>query len=347
MADLTTFPQDRIRIFNREGINIAEFRASVERSWVLGEEGRAVFGYPIRKTEVVNENIIQFGNYILIENSVLPPWVGVIDVPRVWGTRAVEVYAYTPERMLNYRRSALEVEYKYPPGTIFKKLIQRLNRLDKTLLTPGDIWEGGSIMELILLPNPLSDYLYKVRDEGKKYWNWRPVVTDMGRLVIYGDYFENLGETTEAILQTGNVEAVNSIMVEDEPLFNDILGYGDGETWGSKPYWNIVQQDSIAKYGLRQSAEEYQGVTDKMVVKNNVYKSLEQVKNTKKVFRLTALNKGDTFKFLKLGNRLKARLEGIGFTNGLLGYDTLVQIEGMAYDPQDQNQIELVVTEVI
>lgn len=202
-------------------------------------------------------------------------------------------------------------------------------------------------MELILTPAPLSDYLYKVRDEGKKYWNWRPVISDMGRLVIYGDYFENLGETTEAILQTGNLEAVNSILVEDDPIANDILGYGDGETWGSKPYWNVINQDSVAKYGLRQSAEEYQGVTDKYVVRNNVIKSLMETQAPKKIFRLTALNKGETFRYLKLGNRVMARLEGIGFYNSAPGYNAMVQIEGMAYDPMDGNQIELVVTEVL
>lgn len=54
-------PQDRIRIFNRDGFPLAEFRASIDRSWVCGDEGRATFTYPSRKTEIVNSNILKIG----------------------------------------------------------------------------------------------------------------------------------------------------------------------------------------------------------------------------------------------------------------------------------------------
>ena len=132
---LSTIPQDRIRVFDRTGAPVAEFRASVSRSWMIGDEGRAEFDYPTRKTDVVSKRVLNFGNWILIENNVLPPWVGMIDFPREWTTRVVTVKAYTPERQFLYRRGPLELTVRGSAGDIFTTLIQLTNSASPPLRT--------------------------------------------------------------------------------------------------------------------------------------------------------------------------------------------------------------------
>ena len=77
MADPNNTPQDRVRIFDRTGKALAEFRTSVNRSLVIGDEGRAQFDYPSRKREVVNYDVLRPGNWLFVQNDSLPPWVGV------------------------------------------------------------------------------------------------------------------------------------------------------------------------------------------------------------------------------------------------------------------------------
>jgi len=158
-----------------------------------------------------------------------------------------------------------------------------------------------------------------------------------------------LGNDTQAILQAGdggNLEENNKMLVEDDPLINEWFAYGDGETWTSKPSATVNNQLSIQKYGLRQGVQEYSGVTNEATLVTNANQELSTTREPLRTGKINALNVGDTFSQLALGNRLTLRLEKIGFT-GTAQYETLVRIIGMKYDPEDKNVIELVTEEVI
>lgn len=345
-------PEDRVRIFDREGFPIAEFRAAVERSWSLVDEGRALFTYPSRKTDVVNEKTLQFGNWLLVESTALPPWVGVIDTPREWSPRVVAVHAYTPERVFGWRRGPLEKKVKQPPGALFAYLLSLVNNAEITILKPGDLWLGGKTREETFNPTPLSEDLARIVERSGEEYTWRPVIEDTGRLAVYADWAQVLGADTGALLQEGkgrgNVESVGNILVEDGDIVNDMLAYGDGQSWTSKPTFIFRIDDSISRYGLRQTAEEFSGVTDKTSLEDNADDALKTAKNPTRSFHLNAANVGDTFQYLRIGNILDLRFESMGFTGGGIGHEASVRITGMAYDPAStKSKVELVVEEVL
>jgi hypothetical protein len=348
MADSKEIPKDTVKIFNIDGsVQVAQFQARVERSWAIGDESRATFTYSSRKTEIVNDDVLRFGNWILLENDALMPWVGVIDIPRKWTSRTVMVHCYSPEHVFGWRRGPLERTLTGSAGTIFANLLSYVNTAQPTPITSGSIWRGGPQREETINPTPLSEDLLRLYERSQEEYQWRPVVTDSGRLLIYADWVERLGEDTAALLHEGkgggNLEASSNILVEDGPIINDLLGYGEGATWLSKPTVPVIDPASIARYGLRQGAKEFQGVTSAATIKVNAVKELAKVSEPPKTFALTALNVGDTFKYFRMGNRLNLQFQNIGLGVAGVGLQIKIRIVGAHYDPQMKNKIKLVV----
>lgn len=349
MADTSTTPQDRIRIYNRFGVELAEFRASVERSWALGDEGRALFNYPINQSKVVNDNVLRYGNWMLIENSVLPRWVGVLDTPREWNNRQVAIHAYTPEHVFGQRRGPTELKLTGSAGAIFAQMINLVNTAEPTVIRSGNIWYGGVSREQTLNPTLLNENLADLWERSGEDYNWQPSVDANGNLVVFGDWYKKLGTDYDVHLHQGtgggNIELSNNVMVEDGDIVNNFMAYGDGMSWADKPYAIISDTDSINKYGLRQGSKEYFGVSTLATLQEHAGEYVRRNANSIKTFHVNALNKGDTFKYIGLGNTLNLRLQSAGFTGVNLGYETNVRITGMSYDPDVRNKIELVCEE--
>lgn len=344
---MNNIPEDRIRIFNREGIALAEFQAAVDRSWCIGDEGRAGISLPTRKTEIVNERVLNFGNWLLVENTVLPPWVGVIDTPREWHARNVTICAYTPEHVFGWRRGPLEEVLTGSAGTIFEKILGFVNAPEATIIRAGSIWTGGSQRQETINPTKLSEDLKRIYERSGEEYQWRPVIGADGRLVVYADWKGTIGTATSIILQEGgNVEAVNNTLVEDGDIVNDLLAYGDGETWESKPNAEVIDQTSRGKYGLRQSSEEYSGVTDKTTLQANGKELVNGAKDPLNSYQVNALNVGATFQYMQLGNRVNLRMQNAGFLSNGLGLNKTVRITAMSYDTDMRGKISLVVNDV-
>lgn len=349
MADTNTTPQDRIRIYNRAGIELAEFRASVERSWALGDEGRAEFYYPVNQPKVVNDNVLRYGNWMFVQNSALPPWVGVLDTPRDWNNRQVVVRAYTPEHVFGQRRGPTELKLTGSAGAIFAKLIDLVNAPELTVIRSGNIWFGGIGREQTINPTPLNNELENLWERSGEDYTWRPSVDASGRLFVFGDWFKKLGVDYDVHLHQGtgggNIEMVSNVLVEDGDIINDFMAYGDGLSWTSKPYAVISDTDSAGKYGLRQGSREYFGVSTVGTLQEHAAEFIRKNSKSIKAFRINALNKGATFNYIGLGNTLNLRLQNAGFMGESLGYETNVRITGMSYDPDIRNKIELVCEE--
>lgn len=349
MGASQNYPNERIRIFDRQGFPLAEFRASVERSLVIGGEGRAEFNYPSRKTDVVNEKVLQFGNWLLVESDTLPPWVGVIDTPREWSPRTVAVHAYTPEHVFGWRRGPRELKITGSAGTLFIKLLTLVNQEELTVIRAGEIWRAGNQREETLNPTKLSDDLERIQERSGEEYNWRPDTDPSGRLIVYADWVERLGVDTTALLHEGkrggNIENVRNSFIEDGDIINDVFAVGDGMSWASRPGHIVIDAESMDKYGLRQKSIQYSGVSNTNTLRENALQEITQSANTAKIFHVNALNVGETFAHLRLGNTMILRFENMGFSAGL-GFETTVRITGMVIDSKQKDKVELSLQEV-
>ena len=331
---------DRLRIFNRSGFEIASFQASVSRSWAVGLEGRASFEYASRKTNIVNEEVLRFGNYLLVESDILPAWIGAIDTPRSWSKDAVTVNAYTLERLFQYRRGALEQKLTGSAGTIFGRMVNIINAAEKTVLQIGTTWTGSVSREETLNPNTLERNLKSLQERSGEDYEFVPQIVN-GRLVVFANWVQSLGvETPLTLLEGGNIE--NARMTEDDNIINDLLGYGDGATWTSRPAAITQDVQSIAKYGLRQDGKEWTGVSIISTIQNNNNEYLATRTKPRKIFDITAIDLGDTFSYLRLGNRVNVYLRNMGFLETGRGTQERTRILGMSYNPRQGDKIKLV-----
>jgi len=274
-----------------------------------------------------------------------------LDVPREWGPRDVRVYAYAPEHVFSWRRGPIENIYKGSAGTIFEKLLALVNKPEATIITKGSIWRGGKQREETINPHLLNEDLLRLYERSGEEYQWRPVVKPNGKLIVYADWTASIGEDTEAILQEGfgggNIEWYDRVMVEDGPIINDLLGYGEGATWQDKP--TAIRKDipSRNRYGLRQASEEFWNLESDAALVNNTKQRLFQFRDPAYTFSLHALNVGDTWRYCRLGNTLTLKLDNMGFgRRGGTGFEATIRVVGMRYDPAMSNKLELVVIEV-
>lgn len=350
MADPNTAPKERVRIFARDGSPLAEFRTQATRSWIIGDEGRLQFTYSTRKTDICNDDVLRPGNWILVQNDSLPPWVGVLDLPYNWGTRTVTISAYTPERVFDWRIGPLEEVVTGSAGTIFVRLIRQLNEAEQTIIRTGYVWRGGTQRQETLNPKKLKEYLRTLWENSGEDYTWQPAVGPDGKLTVRGSWVPVLGEESTALLHEGkgggNIEAIGNIMVEDGPIVNSVLAYGGGETWKSKPNVTVNRLGSVGNYGLREDAVEYTETTSKTNLEENAKEYLSEFSRPSRTFAINALNVGDTWEYIGLGNILQLQLQSVAFRASGLGYRGRVRIIGMHYDPIHRNKIKLVLREV-
>jgi hypothetical protein len=343
---------DRVRIFDRKGDTLAEFRANVTRSWVIGNEGRASFTLSSLDTGNVDIDVIKPGNWLLVENDYLADWVGVIDFPREWGFREVTIHAYTPERLFQWRRGPLQLLLRGSAGAIFESYINLVNKAEDTILQPGNIWKNGATHERTVNPTRLNGELRNLYLYTGEEYQWRADIGLNGNLVVYGDWQQRIGTSTNLTLFEGigggNIEATQQPLIENEPVENDVLGYGDGMTWLTKPLSKKVDITSVDFYGLRQGTVELRGVTVPATITEKTQQYLDTVSNPGRVFDVVALDSdGSIFRFLRQGNTVRLVMQSCGFLNGTIGTDTTVRILGMGFNPIAGNRVPLILKEIL
>lgn len=333
---------DRLRIFNRHGASPIEFTASVSRSYTIGEQDTATFDVPTDES-FFNAKNFAFGNWVLVESDISPAWVGSIG-SLVWGMREVTIEAFSPEYFLSRRIGPIEKVVEAAAGMIFSEIISQANKDEVSIVRQGNLFMSQSRQET-LNPTPLSDDLRRIYERSGEEYIWRPEITDNGNLIIYGDWSEKLGIDTDFTLHEGtsggNIEATNRVLIQDAPEGNYIFGYGNGTAWTSRPYFATRDEDSVNKYGLIQKSISYYGVTNISTLEDNVKDEIIIYKNPASIYNVNALDVGNTFEYMKLGNRMNLKMEHVGFTNGNIGTDVRVRVVGMYFDPTKPGKIEL------
>jgi len=343
-----TVPVDRVRIFSRDGKQLTEFNHSVARSWAIGAEGVAGCELPTGKAYSAEE-FIEYGNWLLVENSLLPDWVGVIDVPREWSANTVSIYAYTAEHVLTWNSGLEEEKMSTSAGGIFERIIEIVNDNEQTIVAPGHIWRGGQHREETLNPNTLDVDLQRIYERSGEEYFFAPEVDADNQLAVLGNWLNRLGDETEYYLthgSGGNLELLEQALIEDGPIANDVVAYGEGATWAEKARARVRNQYSINKYGLRQFILDDKKTTDGETLRSYAEKYVREHSNPVRRLSASALNIGNTFDYIKLGNVVNLVLKNSGYHGGKTGTETRARIIGMAYDPDQGHKVDLVIEEI-
>lgn len=331
-----------IRIFRRTGEELAEIIATAQYSWLLNEEGSCTFALGI-STIQENPEIIQYGNFVYIEHETLPVWGGVIDTPRTWDQNGVTITAYTGEHLLTYRYRLNKQTVENTAGKIYQKIIKFANKTEDLHLYEGEIWSEGAAREETLGPGNYYDDVVNIAKKSGNDWMVLPVIEN-GKMHFLANWYKNLGEVTLLELAEGhNLELKSIPLREQGEIINELTGLGEGVTFDIRPQFVATDDASHAQYGRRQGCIQYTEQELTGTLKDNTKNELAKIKNPRVTLHSSVLNVGDTFSWLKLGNKVKVILTSVGLQNNQLGYTGMMKIVGMTVS---ENSVDIVSEEI-
>jgi hypothetical protein len=327
----------RVHIHDPQGSRLAELQADVSRSWVLNGIGRATFTLPIKDSKLT-QTIIRDGNLIYVEHDKLPAWGGVIVTPIDWSINEIAVECQTPEILLQ-RRVCKEKIIGEPSGDIFRTFIEWVAspvvRIERT-----DSNQSSSIrnVEYVWIYNKLVELQTKTLQD----WHFDPRIEDQGQLYFAASWLNALGVLADLTLEEGlNLELPGGVIVSEQgEIWNNIITYWEANrNVAEAGSIEVSDPESINRHGLRQLPVQVGNDSPE-----NARNLLAYYKNPRRSYNLIALDQGDTFSRLQIGNVFKLKLVSSGFSEAGIGLDVKVRIVAMEYD-DISNSVALVVRE--
>ncbi len=335
----------RVQIGDRFGKIIAELLPDVAPlSWILNDIGKTALTLARTDAQATAENL-QVGNrvYIDFENG-LPPWGGVLDLPRCWSAGTVSVTCYDITQLLKYRCTEKNDSfYGRPVGVIFQELLQREEAQDPLGIVLGAVWLGGHPHWPRYHYKSLWYVLdYSLRRMEKCDFQFTPYVEN-GYIKFRADLFQAAGAdktAAVALAEGANIEPL--IMEEQGAVLNSYFAVAEGATWGAERLVVAARaRESIAKYGLREMGQVQPGVSVQATLEMHARNRLDENHEPHKIFSLAATNnEPGLFAAYNLGDSVSCVLPTLGFG----GYDGPVRILAREYNPAS-GKCELVIEE--
>ena len=331
-------------IYTRDGTPIADVKASAVRSSLLNSYGEAVFFIATTSIKCRKE-ILNYGNYIVIQHDSLPDWVGILDTPRPWHHGYVEVHAFEVPYILQYRTTPLNAMLTGTPGELFSQLLAIANGQDDTLLREGVVFSGGMVTDR-QVNNSVYVHIKEIREQNNLDWACTPIVDGAGRLTVVFDLLERAGVDTDLELSQGhNILHGDMPLEESGEIINSVDAVTDGQEDG---VLNFIYRDeqSIKEIGLRIVRESFSGITDLPSLASVAKAFVDKRKISSIATPLTAVNVGQTFSNIRNGNVASYRYTDVGFTDDRVGISEKVRIQGWRYD-ETEDTCELFTDKVV
>lgn len=325
----------RCVIGDRFGRVLTEFVPYLDPvSWIQNGQGKTAIRLSTLDPKATEENL-RISNRIYLEfDNGLPPWGGVLDLPRRWSRGVVTATAYTIENLMEYRCTGKnDAFYEQPAGAIFRELLRREEDQDPMGITIGSIWMGGR-------PHwPRYHYKslwyvfdYSLRRLERCDFRFVPYI-DNGYIRFRANFYQVAGEDKSATiaLVEGRNTAADLVLEEQGSVINQHYAVSEGSTWG--PERLVVparDPESIARYGLRETGKVYPGVSVPSTLEMHTRRVLNTNSSPRRIFSLEVTNHTPgRFGDYDLGDVVACTLPSFGFG----GFGGAVRILGREYDP--------------
>ncbi len=334
----------RVTIFSKDGYFVGDIRTNPTYEYVLNatpSAGRCTFDLSLSSAKVTPK-YLEFGNYVLIRNTYLPDWIGII-VKRTWGFGSVQIMAMQAEWILTRRITPI-LTYTGTAGSIFNQILSYTNgaKYNEKPITPNNLFLGGVSREEKLGNDALS-HIQAVAERSGNDFDVTYNFDTNGKLYLLGNWYERKGGYTSKYLREGkNISTSERVFDEDaRQLANWYEGRGDANTTGTRITATKYDDTSISKYGLMQEAGVFDGNSVMATLENNTLNKLYNLYAPQGAFDLTATE--GAFSFLRIGDVYELDLNTVGFINGGRGYQGFCRLVGMEYDSMN-NTTRLIVT---
>ena len=335
--------ETKVRVFDGStGMMLDELSPNgVNRSWKVNGIGDAKFTMEYTDPKSTRRNL-EFGNLLLVEHDLLPAWGGVIDTPRKWKKDGIEVAAYAAETLLSWRRGPISMKLDgMDAGQIFIEIINIANKQGDTRIRIGEVFHDGKTRQETVDLTKLNDEINQVARRSGQEWEIIPELDAQGRLFFVANWKQSIGEKKQVVLREGENIALGEVpLLEQGKIVNDLVGFGTGATWDSRPVYpptgsGLQDADSLARYTLRQDAVNLDAMLEG-TLEQNTKNELAKVKEPRRTFQIDIVNRqGESdyeFKNTRNGDTVQLITLTLGFNpSGGFGVDTPVRVWGMAF----------------
>lgn len=320
--------EDRVRVFTRNGICLADLRVTVDRNMSINAEGEAEFDIS-RNDPNCREDYLRFGNWLLVENSKFETWVGMIDTPLIKQRRFLHVTAYTPERLFRKRNVPRQLKLSGSAGTIFTELVNLINRAEGTIISIGDIWTGGRQFPAENLSgDTLADCLDALVERSGGEYSFTPVV-HRGQLRIEANWHETMGISSYFVLEESwNISDEASAVRIQGQIENELWGYGNGASQTDRPTATFRDDESSGWYGLMQGSRVYSDYQSADGVLKAIRAEMNTTRRPENIYAFSILDEGATFENVRSGNDHPLRMWSFGI-------ETTARVVGWYYNPSN------------
>jgi hypothetical protein len=333
----------RITIYDKAGYCIAEVDAIVKRSWILNRFGVANFQLSTQDPKCRRE-IIEFGNYVLIEHEKIPSWCGMISVlpaQRQWKFGSVGIKCDSAERIFATRYGQDGKVWNSFCGYNFFELINFANIAADTRIRAGEVYLHGAPYTLALTyGSNLYDSITAMSDFYRHEWDVTPAWDVNGLLTFKANWYYQRSFPRETMLLEGkNIEMVDNVMTEQGEIVTQYRFTGSGINSADKSTFTATDMEAIRKYGLVQKSEtgDLEDITGN--VEKNAIVKLEKMKNPRRTFNFKVLDVENLWKEVSLGAIFPVKLHSAGFMGSGFGTEAWIRVTGMVFD--DAGRLEI------
>lgn len=324
------------------GAFITTIRALTDRSWVINDKGKCTIYMSLDDEKTIWRYMGQ-RNLICISHPKLPLWGGVIETDQDWDNRGGVVFtAWSGESLLISRTPTDGLVKASSPGALFERLIEIANRSEDLLIRPGAISKTGGAAEITLDGMNLLEAAREIAERREMEFSITPKLDDRKRLSFEAHWQTRLGETVSYPVSEGhNAKKPSRPLRISRRVVNQLTGFGEGSTTGTRPKYTGRDENSIRLYGLMEGVEDYDGVTNVETVREHVNKRLRTLRYPKFTVNVVALDVEETFEYMRLGNTFPFRSASYGFQRaGGIGLETKLRIMAMRYNERN-NELEI------
>ena len=343
----------RITIFDHLLRPLTELHGipTTPRSWILNsnpDAGRCEFSISLSDAKATEANL-QYGNLVHIKHlpskdangtvlGTLPDWIGWIQPPRNWDLGVVHVVAYAAESILSACPMPW-VTVKGTPRDVFLKIIEHANRFQHDN-------GGGIVIQPGVIENTDKTFSYDLRlsafehiktmvGNAAMYWDVTGTIGPDGRLQLYANLYASKGVETGFDLNNLNTEASagKSLLTEQGFPSNIVLGHSQANTAQSRYAAEGTHAQAIADYGPLGLNVIFMGLRDAAAVRSAAQTRADNRGRPVRMTNRTALDIGQTFSSLDLGNIVNIVDRRVGFhENGGFGFDAQAQVISIKYN---------------
>lgn len=336
----------RIVVYGGDNFPLGEFRGIVSNlGWSIGIGGGSA---TVNLADDDVNGLIQFGRLVTIEHEKLPMWAGVIDTP--WNAISpVQITMYNIEYLLNIRvfdTKPITLKSEEPSAAI-EELINHASDRGLLFMQMGNKYNLGSAIRLLVDSRTYLEQIKQVADNYGLELTIRASQDSYRRLWVYLDTYKVTGVDSGIWLHDGqgaNVELKDAKV--DGEIINCVTCKSDSSTAQTVIYSDVKQDaESINIYRLRNELITNSS-TSKTTLNAVAQSYLDKNSKPKLVLTLSAMDVGDTFNHLRLGNTLNIHLANVRFPGGERGWKGTGRIKAMAYN-EAVNQVDMTMEAIL